>query len=67
MYGRITGQQMANATYEFMSETLGITDENQCSVLVKEIDKVRKSMLEECAVFGWGLNSHQQLATGKGQ
>ena len=28
MYGRVTGPQMVSADYEFMRDTLGITDEN---------------------------------------
>lgn len=45
-----------------MRDTLGITDENQCSKLKGEIEKVRGTAMEDCALFGWGNNKHGQLA-----
>lgn len=65
LYGRVTGEVLANATFEFMHDTLGITDENQCSKLKGELEKVRKSCIEDCALFGWGNNRSGQLATKK--
>jgi len=41
-----------------MRDTLGITDENQCSKLKGEIEKVKGKCMEECALFGWGNNKH---------
>jgi len=62
-YGRITGTQLANASYDFMRDTLGITDENQCSKLKGEIDKVREVCMSDCALFGWGSNKYGQLGS----
>ena len=45
----------------FMQDTLGITDENQCSKLKGEIDKVRAPCLEDSAIYGWGNNKVGQL------
>lgn len=45
-----------------MRDTLGIVDENWCSKLKGEIEKVRGRAMEECALFGWGNNKHGQLA-----
>lgn len=65
LYGRVTGTQMATAHYEWMRDTLGITDENECSKLKQEIDKVRTSCLQDCALFSWGNNKFGQCATAK--
>ena len=62
-YGRITGSILANASFEFMRDTLGITDENLASKLKGELEKVRKECMQDCALFGWGTNKHGQLAT----
>ena len=66
-FGKITGEQMASADYAFMRNTLGITDENQCSKLKGEIDRVRNGCLEDSAIFGWGNNKHGQLGQKIGQ
>ena len=57
-FGRITGEQIANASLEFMLDTIGVKDEKKCAKLNKEIDKVRNECMEECALFGWGNNKH---------
>jgi len=44
-YGRITGSILANASFEFMRDTLGITDENLASKLKGELEKVRKECM----------------------
>ena len=54
-----------SADYEFMRDTLGITDENECSVLQTKIKEVSTDCVEECCVYGWGNNKHGQLAQGK--
>ena len=60
-YG-IDGARLASESTRFMSDTLGITDENMCAKLKSEIDKVRTSCIEESAIYGWGNNNYGQLA-----
>ena len=48
-----------------MRDTLGVVDENECSVLKQEIDKVRRSCIQDCALFSWGNNKFGQCATAK--
>lgn len=64
-FGRISGQQLATADYDFMRDTLGLPDENMCNKLKGEVEKVRDECIKECALLGWGKNSHGQLATRK--
>lgn len=64
-FGRITGAMLSDASYEFMSDTLGITDENACSKLELDLRHVRKECLQDCALFGWGNNKHGQLGIKK--
>lgn len=53
---------LANSNYEYMRDTLGITDENQCSKLKGAIDDVRVAAIEDSCLYGWGNNKHGQLA-----
>ena len=61
-FGRISGEKMANASSEWMQETLGI-DDKKCHRLRAEVEKVRNECMQDCALFGWGNNKHGQLAT----
>lgn len=64
-FGRITGAMLDVADYAFMRDTLGITDENQCSKLELDLRSLRKTCLLDCALFAWGNNKHGQLGVGK--
>ena len=57
-FGNITGWMMARGDYRWLSSDLGITDENKCSKLKGEVDKVRTTAMEDCSLFGWGNNAH---------
>ena len=48
MYQGVDGAQLSTANYEYMSQYLGIEDENQCDILLKAIDKVKARCVEDC-------------------
>ena len=63
LYGKITGAHIATADYDWMQDTLGMEDENDCNKLKLETEKVRNSCLQETSVFSWGNNHVGQCGT----